>query len=625
MTTRKQAAAKTERGGQALVMVTLALIAMCGMMGLAVDLGWSFFVQKQAQVAADAAALGAVQEAYQRFSGNFPKPPCGNGLTQAHCAVVPVACQSIANVSNLKNGCMYAERNGFVSGTNRQVVTMEADMDPNVLTSLGVTNIRYFVRARVAQSIPQLFSAAMGNSQGTISAIATAAVAGVITPGSFYGLNQEGDCLSNSAGTYYNCGIDVDVGGANAGNCTNADGTNSGVAAKLCAPSGLFMSSQCNGTAKPGCGSGTGGSSMASGSNYAGEIANGNPRVWGGTMIGVRGSGNVNPPSNFVCGNGTPCLTQNVSVPDPMLNKPQPPLLTPNSPLGTCGVLNGSVPNNATLGPYQYFSYTMVGGVPTPNGAPITIGGTATFSSGGGCAFSGARFTAGASQVNGSFPTTIFYGGMFVDKGNVNFGPGQYVMAGTSSQTGAVFNMDKSTVTGNQATGTMFILTDKSYDGALNSQSSAAALAGMPQLYMGRLEMKNRDVTLYGVTQSAPAALTSVHQNILFWQDRRNSNITMTPSTGVVTSQNKPLTIPPNSNSPEFYIDHGNGSMVLKGVMYQPRGAWVRLGSGGAGMNTSPLQIVTGALDCGNGCGNAGIVLLGSTAPIIKYVTALVQ
>src|SRR5690242_21825044 len=48
--------------GQALPLVTLGLIAMCGMMGLAVDLGWSFFVKRSAQTAADAAAQAAVQQ-----------------------------------------------------------------------------------------------------------------------------------------------------------------------------------------------------------------------------------------------------------------------------------------------------------------------------------------------------------------------------------------------------------------------------------------------------------------------------------------------------------------------------------------------------------------------------------
>jgi Flp pilus assembly protein TadG len=57
---------KTASGGQAIVMVTLALFSMAGMMGLAVDLGWSYFVQKTAQAAADGAALAAVHDAWDR-------------------------------------------------------------------------------------------------------------------------------------------------------------------------------------------------------------------------------------------------------------------------------------------------------------------------------------------------------------------------------------------------------------------------------------------------------------------------------------------------------------------------------------------------------------------------------
>ena len=60
---------KKTSGGQAIVMVTLSLMAMTGMMGLAVDLGWSFFVKKEAQAAADGAALAAVQEVSKRVSG----------------------------------------------------------------------------------------------------------------------------------------------------------------------------------------------------------------------------------------------------------------------------------------------------------------------------------------------------------------------------------------------------------------------------------------------------------------------------------------------------------------------------------------------------------------------------
>ena len=40
-----------------------ARIAQCGIMGLAVDLGWGYFVKKSAQRAADSAALAGVEKA----------------------------------------------------------------------------------------------------------------------------------------------------------------------------------------------------------------------------------------------------------------------------------------------------------------------------------------------------------------------------------------------------------------------------------------------------------------------------------------------------------------------------------------------------------------------------------
>ena len=104
MNRRKQAS-----GGQAIVMVTLALVSMCGMMGLAVDLGWSFFVQKTAQAAADGAALAAVQETLKLNGGNgLGSITCGSvaGCTAA------VGCDTIGS-GNLYNGCLYATANGF--------------------------------------------------------------------------------------------------------------------------------------------------------------------------------------------------------------------------------------------------------------------------------------------------------------------------------------------------------------------------------------------------------------------------------------------------------------------------------------------------------------------------------
>jgi hypothetical protein len=65
--------------------------------------------------------------------------------------------------------------------------------------------------------------------------------------------------------------------------------------------------------------------------------------------------------------------------------------------------------------------------------------------------------------------------------------------------------------------------------------------------------------------------------------------------------------------------------MNLTGVSYQPRGAWIDLQAGVAGVAVSHLQIVTGALTAQNGSGSSAITLLGPTAPVIIYVTTLIQ
>ena len=72
---------------------------MCGMMGLVVDLGWSFFVEKQSQAAADGAALAAVQEAVAHIrsgGGSVTGTPCGG--SSPYCTDVsginPLSCSS---------------------------------------------------------------------------------------------------------------------------------------------------------------------------------------------------------------------------------------------------------------------------------------------------------------------------------------------------------------------------------------------------------------------------------------------------------------------------------------------------------------------------------------------------
>ena len=632
MRTRKQ-----KSGGQAIVMVSLALFAMAGMMGLAVDLGWSYFIQKEAQASADGAALAAVHEAWARLGGTVGSVSCGNSsATNLWCsATAPgVACGTgnASGASNLYAGCLYAINNGFNYASNTSMkVWMQADAGGNsqpvtptgASLNIDANNIKYWVTVRAVTTVPQLFSSLLGNTQGTVAALGTAAVAAQTTPGSFIGLNREGDCLTYS-GSKTDCGADITISSSGNSTCYNNDGTSAGLTAKVCAPAGVYLASQCNNSTITGCGTPTGTN------GYAGNTTN-NPTVWsgqGGTH--VRNVGTVNIPSNW-----TPTAPVNGSDSnmflDPTRSKAQPPIVNTNLP--TCGVLNGNLSGN--LGPYQYYSYTTLNqqtGLPIPNGNPLNIGNntTVTFGTGGGYTCPGQ--VGGTGSTTGTFGTYVFYGGLNMN-GNSNttttFGSGQYVMAGTSSQTGSVMLANGGTITGNSVQGTEFIFTNGSYAGALDNMR-ATLPAGMPTLYQGNVDIKNTNITLSGLTSSAPT--DPIYKDILFWMDRENSTNTLNLAdfgpggSGSITTQGTPCSgCGVTNTSPALILEDGNGAMNLTGVSYQPRGAWIQLQAGTAGVFTSHLQFVTGALVTPVGSGSSSITLLGPSNPVIIYATSLIQ
>src|SRR5271166_5938029 len=108
-----------KRRGQALLLVTLSLFAMCGLLGLAVDLGWSYFIKKSAQDAADSAALAV-----------------------AHQALANVGYIASSGYSDYSTtGLLYAQQNGFTPGGNggRQNVTFTPN--PGAVTRLDTTTV----------------------------------------------------------------------------------------------------------------------------------------------------------------------------------------------------------------------------------------------------------------------------------------------------------------------------------------------------------------------------------------------------------------------------------------------------------------------------------------------------
>src|SRR6266851_10226444 len=91
--------------GQALLVSAVLMVAVLGMIGMVLDIGWAYFVSKKAQTAADAAALGAAAHALI-LNGPTATPDCGT-----------LACQSALScpaLGDLLTACEYAQANGFV-------------------------------------------------------------------------------------------------------------------------------------------------------------------------------------------------------------------------------------------------------------------------------------------------------------------------------------------------------------------------------------------------------------------------------------------------------------------------------------------------------------------------------
>jgi len=201
--------------------VTFALVPMIGLLGLVTDLGYMHYLKKSAQAAADAAVLAAVSQVHSNVGGSkFTCDMVGvTCKTSYSCPASPTADNAV------DIACLYAKQNGFISSGNQSVV-----IDANVGTTLpanapGVNSAAYWVTVTVSQTVPQLFSAVMGNTTGKVAAQSTA------------GLNPAKDCIyaldPSSSGAYYQngntnvtsaCGLYVDSSSAtaltNSGNST---------------------------------------------------------------------------------------------------------------------------------------------------------------------------------------------------------------------------------------------------------------------------------------------------------------------------------------------------------------------------------------------------------------------
>ena len=153
--------------GQSLILVTFSLSFLLGMIGLAVDLGWSYYRRQAAQAAAESAAGAAAVAAMTNSTIT-----CSNSVCQA--ATACPANPTTPAATNIASGCLYAKANGFVN-SGRQTVQMTANLtSPPSASGIGTL---YWVTANVSEQNPQLFSGLLGgHTFGSIAAQATAAV-----------------------------------------------------------------------------------------------------------------------------------------------------------------------------------------------------------------------------------------------------------------------------------------------------------------------------------------------------------------------------------------------------------------------------------------------------------------
>jgi hypothetical protein len=488
-------------------------------------------------------------------------------------------------------------------------------------------------------------------------------------------MDHQGDCSTNSkTGAFQECGVDIDASG-NGGACPGGVGN-----AYLCAPAGVILSSTCHSATTIAGECTTTGYAGAGGKIYGGP----------GIFINTNGANGVKP-GDLAKWTPTPVSTGGVAFDDPTKGTPQPPIAAGTSAIGACGYPGGIIPaaskGTQTLGPLQFYSYKVVGGVKIPDGKPLVLPANATFdptaSGSAGCpgdpVADGVVFTSGASQ-NSAFPTFILYGGINGGSGkpSVNFGAGQYILAGTDGSntitSGAngpnVISNFGGTITGaaSSTVGTMFILTDTNYlgGGAANPTSLSQQIVNVPghaaagqtltSDTMGSVDLKDATVTLNGFNKNNYSGGTPIPQfdgydGMLLWQDRRNSTVEYnkaptaacpspecTADDGTVVSgglgpagcKNCASTAQLAENhvtatSPGLSVDDGNGTKTLNGVIYQPRGAWFLMNPGTGQVNNSPLQILTGQLICGTACGNTQVTLISPAVPFIRYITTLIQ
>jgi hypothetical protein len=610
------------RRGQAVILVTFALIAMCGLLGLAVDLGWAYFVKKSAQASADAGALAAAQNVLA-IVGQTQNFPTEFGYSSG-------ACSSEGQDYGLSAGCKFAQQSGF-AGT----VSMTSGVGSTPPTVPNMQAPWYWATARAVQTIPQLFSAVLGHPAGISSARATAAIVTIPINGALHTLNRQYDLIAGS-------GL--------------SQGTDVGGSGSIIVPTGLVMSSQ---SANAGSGPGvTGPITIVSPGKASG--------LGSSSITDVGDSGQFLDPFRDM---GQPAL------PSPAAH---------GAILPTYGVINGNFasgvyPVSSNNGTIQGVAIPS----PYPSGNYVAINNCGACATGTAATLAGVQITltqsaAFSDSTPTCYPTTsstfgcfFFYGGLTVSSGvTVTMGAGEFIMVGGgpagvdfSAPAGAFLNSQVTCTTPSACStaGVMLIMTGSSSaitcsgSGCTNANGDlypnlATQISSNPLLKTAATTtnlLNFGSVSLLAGADSSGHAVTGIvaknlpanfppsnplslantlgpFDGVVVWQDQANSAIEYARDGSgniAICSANIDYACaePGHVSGTEAMTLRAISGTGLQGVVYQPRGAYLRTGSGNI---QGPIQIITGAVSMQGG-GAINITLPPTS--VKRRVVALVE
>lgn len=182
------------------IFMTMTLTVLFSLLGLSVDLGYSYFVKLHAQTAADAAASAAA--IYANKNGYL----CGSGVTCNSTYSCPTNLTSAS--TPLQAGCLYAQANGFLNTGNQSMsLTADSTTPPN---ESGVSPALW-VQANASQTVQHVFLFLAGFQSGLVAAQSVGIVNVTPNPSCIYvldtGNTSDAMLVSGNAALTAGCGI----------------------------------------------------------------------------------------------------------------------------------------------------------------------------------------------------------------------------------------------------------------------------------------------------------------------------------------------------------------------------------------------------------------------------------